>query len=497
MTSPKLTSFTRDEAGGGTAFALFMFIIMAMILGLSVDATNAWRNRTLLTSVADIGAHAGVVKLATGGTDAEVRADVARFVERNLPPAAWGDLVIEDEDVIIAGYDAETREIDFDSTERNAVLVRVRRDAARGNPIGTYLLRFAGIMTFEAEAFAVAVFDELRVCGLSEGMFANGQITLTSQTDVGQGICVHSQDHVWLPQRNTFAEGSLVSMPDLDDCKNKCNGTANPGIAAIENNMQLPNFRQEVLDAYAEFQEPLSEPAEGEKDRKWDTFAGITDVSESRLKLIEAGVLESGSPALAVGEVVELTHAEFHSLEELPSGLTYQVTCPTNGNGGGTQLVFSGTTGRMNNAAVITNCSLDFDDGSEVVGSTVITVRESSSATITAGPNVTIGDPTRSCVEGDSTTIMSLGKMTVPAGFAMSNVIIVAGDDVNIASGTSSDYVSRGLAIYAEGEIHVAAQHSFQACNVDNNIVEPDLDTLRLTLPQTYTGTALAGVSTL
>ena len=480
MTKSPKDQFFLNENGGGTGFSLFIFIALCMILGLSVDATNAWRNRTLVTQTADIAAHAGVVKLATGHTDEEVVDEVERMVEANLPASAWGNLVIGEEDVIIAGFDKDTREIDFASTERNAVLVRLRRGEDRGNAIGTFLLKFAGINRFEVEGYAVAVFDTLAVCGLTEGLFAQEKITLTSQNNVGAGICVHSEDHVWLPQQNTFAEGSVVSMPDLDDCQNKCTEEANPGIYAIESHQVFPDFRQMVIDAHAQFQQAI-----GDNDRKDEAFEGIESDDAAfiagQTPLISAGLIQSARP---VGTVVPLTISQFNALERLPTGLVYNVDCPDNGNGPSTQLTFSGSKGKMDQAVLISDCNIHFDDGSEVIGSTVVTIRDVSNATITSSSSVTIGAPsTTPCSEEDTTTIMSVSKMNVPAEFAMSNVTIVVGDDINLASATSSGISSNGIAVYAQGEIHVAAQHTFNACNLDNNIIEPDLDTLRLVLP--------------
>jgi hypothetical protein len=238
-----------------------------------------------------------------------------------------------------------------------------------------------------------------------------------------------------------------------------------------------------VFDAHLGFQLAM-----GMYDRKDEAFAGMSSDSATFISdqeaLYTAGVLQSEDPAYEVGAVVPLTHAQFHAMEEFPSGLVYHVDCPDSGNGPTTNLTFSGSTGKMNRAVLISDCNLHFSDGSEITGSTIVTIRESANATLTSDSSVTIGSPvSMPCEASNTTTIMTVSKMTVPAEFATSNVTIIAGDDVLISSGTSTSATSNGISIYSQGEIQVAAQHTFNACNMDNNIIEPDLDTLRLVLP--------------
>lgn len=477
-----INRFRGDEHGGGTIFSLFIFVTLAITVGIMVDATNAWRNRTLLSSVADIAAHAGAVELARGGDDAEVAAEAARLVYANLDADRFGGVIDPLTDVSVIHFDPETGA--YDTTgPRNAVLVRLGRNGDNGNAVGTYLLRLAGFNSWDLGAVGAAVFDYSPICSAAGGIYAMGQVTLTSQTDVGAGFCIHSQDAVWLPQQNTFADGSFVSMPDLDDCKNKCTDSANPGIRAIESNKVLPDFAALASASYTQFKDPMDSAP-----KKQELFAPITDMSAfdaGQDPLIAAGILGGVAD---VGDVVTLTHADFHAMAELPSGLVYEVACPAGGNGPGTRLTFDGATAKMDKAALITNCSLDFQSGSSVVGSVVISTRDSSSAVLTSGSSVTIGDPAGSCDAEDRTVFMVRGKVSVPANFAMSNVTIMAGDDIRIASGTSSATTSRGIALYSSGEVHIASQHIFRTCGNDDALLTPKLESLRLIMPSGYDG---------
>lgn len=486
MTSRIPTRFARHEDGAGTVFSLLLFVILAMLLGLMVDATNAWRNRTFLTSVADIAAHAGVVALATGKTDAEVAAEAARLVEENLASGSFGGVMDAESDVFILHYDAAARTFEVNGP-KNAVVVRVGRTEGRGNPVGTYLLRFAGIDLWNITAESAAVFNE--TCGATDGIFAKGQITLTSQNDIGSGFCIHSEEKVWLPQQNTFAADSYVSMPDLAECGNKCNSDANPGLVegvnAIENHKIFPDFAETTRAAYTAFRAPMVEGGE-----KQAHFEGV-GVTDSITYLKSAGINVPGGAR--PGDLVSLTHAQFHALQKLPQGFVYDVQCPSSGSGGKSKLTFNATTAQMSKAALTTNCAIEFGDGASVVGSVVITIRDSANAAVTAASGAVVADTTGSCQAGNRSTIMSVSDVSVPAKFVMSNVTIITGGDISIASASSGATASTGVALYASGDVHIASQHTFRSCGGDDAGLIPDLDTLRLVMPP-QVGGPLAGL---
>jgi len=250
-------------------------------------------------------------------------------------------------------------------------------------------------------------------------------------------------------------------MPDLANCGNKCTHDANPGITATELNMIFPDFGEYIQNIHDAFE------ASGLFDGtvKGDFFA-TRQVGELN-GLVEAEVLPEGYIPMR-GEVVPLTHDEFHALEELPSGLVYSVSCPASGNSAKTKLAFSGTVAKVTDAAILTNCSLDFADGAVVRGSLVITTRDSASATVTGGESVEIGDGMPGqCSPEDRTTIMSISGVSVPAKMVASNVTMVVDDTVDIASSSAVGDTSYGLTIYATEPVDIASQHRFESCGAD------------------------------
>ena len=497
-----ISRFLESTYGGGTVMSLFMLIIMAVVLGLGLDSTNGWKNRTFLTSVADIGAHAGAVAIANGSTEAEVVEEVRRLVETNLPRSVWGNVLDTTSDVVLAEYDIDTKQFVIGGTgDKNAVIVKVERTRARGNPVKTMLMQFVGINTLDTGAISAGVYDESAQCAATDGLFAREKVRVSSQGRFGAGICLHSEDLVWLPQNNTFEPGSFVSMPDLALCGDKCTDSANPGIKATPTHMIFPDFGDFIADAFDDFAFAGEMPDSGTKreffsntvigsdgkpvidsyGNKTTTLKTLGDVTALENVLDRLGLVPSD---LSIGYVVPLTLSEINnSIETLPPGLVYTVDCPNNGNGPNTRITLSGTAAKMEDAVLLTDCNIEFDDGATAIGSVIITERESSNPAIQAGQNTIISDPSRACNADDRTVIMTVAPISVPSEFVMSNVTLIVDNDVNIASATASNPTSQGLAIYATGSIDVASQHTMRACGDETDFLVPTGKYLRLVLP--------------
>ena len=104
-----LRRFLVNTDGAGSILNLYILATMAVLLGIGLDSTNGWRNKTFLSSVSDVGAHAGAVAIANGLSDKEIVQEVRRVVETNLPPSQWGKVLDASADVRLAKYDIETK----------------------------------------------------------------------------------------------------------------------------------------------------------------------------------------------------------------------------------------------------------------------------------------------------------------------------------------------------------------------------------------------------
>jgi len=478
-----LDRFRSDENGSGTVFSVFGVLICLVLAGSAIDITNAWRNRELMKATADAAAHAGLVALVQGYEKDMVLERAKSVAEINMPYARFGPITFETvnskekkEAFALRHYDTRTNSlVSFGAP--NAVVVTLERSRRGGNPVPTFLLRLVGFNYWDIAARGVAVAATTKRCNTNDGIFARGKITLASQNKIGAGFCLHSQDAVWLPQNNTFESGSWVSVPNLEECRNKCTDVANPGIRAISANMILADLDPYIDSIYSAFTgNDVSNLAKTSffLSRSLDT--DLSAIDEIGIKTEE----------LKTGDIVELSPMQFSRMRELPAGLTYKVTCAQNGSGKNTVLQFGGIGAEfiMEDAALMTNCSINFGDRAKVVGSLIVTTREQNTTTISADSGVLAGDPAQTCNTSQRTIIMSKSKLSVPADFTSSNVTLVVGDDVTIAAMPgSSDQVSKGLSIHANGQVQIAAGHTFESCKNKSSNLIPRIQVIRLVTP--------------
>ena len=100
-----LTDFIKDESAVGKVMALFWFVICAGIVGLSVDTSNAWRQKERLQLTADVASHAGVVEMLAGGSVSDIRLAAHNSVIFNMPNSGFGRVIDTDiNDIILSGY---------------------------------------------------------------------------------------------------------------------------------------------------------------------------------------------------------------------------------------------------------------------------------------------------------------------------------------------------------------------------------------------------------
>lgn len=470
--------FLRDESAVGTIMALFWFIVCAGIVGLSVDTANAWRQKERLQLTADVASHAGLLQVLAGASEAQIRQAAHNSVVSNMPNSGFGRVIDTDiNDIILSDYEDSDNSLSAPG-KVDAVTVQLHRNDRVDNPVGTYLLKFVGFPSWEVTRFGTTVMSDYGDCPLYEGIWAHGQITLSSDNTIGPDYCIHSQDFVWLPQQNTFLPDSFLSMPSLLDCKDKCIDSANYGTydARHELNLIMPKFDDIITQVYNNMIDPNDNDA---KVAFWDGKSlGQTELIvewDNLFGTSEPGPGEPGYAPPKLGTVVELTVAEFEAMPQPPAGLTYKVTCNPNGNGVNTHLNMYATPSGdpVRDIVVLTNCSVDFEDNSDWRGAMVVSTRERANATLTASASATAGDPTQSCYQPDQTFIYARSDMQVAAEFASSNTVFMSAGDVHISSGTSGEVTHNGMTIYADGKVNLTTQHNYNACGYrpDSDIV--------------------------
>ncbi len=482
----------RDEDGAGSVFGIFAVVMILILGGVALDATNLWRNQQMLKQTADVAAHAGTVQLASGG-DAQNAYNTARtLVEANMPQSWYGNLFSNPQaDIEVLHYDPDT-DLIGGTGPLNAVSVTLRRDQDSGNPVPTFLLRVADIMLigdatdlsqWNVKTRGVAAFVGTKKCMSTDGLYAQGELGLTSSSNFGPGYCLHSQDKVWMPQQNSFATGTGISMPNLSNCGGKCDDSSNPGAtnAAFSRNLIMTDLADHIASVEQAFL------GTGDTAIRDSFFAKKTLGDLSPLAAI--GVSTGG--ITQKGQTVNLSQSEFEALTTIPSGLTYNIAC-TGGSksiqfgtpkGSGKQSGGGGTID-VSDVAVVTNCALDFGSDAKLAASMILSTLESSNASITASSGAQVGTSTGVCDPDKQTTILGKSDMHVPADFAGSNVGVLVDGDIHLSASSSSSTINHsGLSLHASGEIKIAANHSFDPCSNPPSGLMPAIKVIRHVVP--------------
>ncbi|MEI4488099.1 pilus assembly protein TadG-related protein [Frigidibacter sp. MR17.14] len=209
-----LAAFARHEDGAITAFAIFTVVCLCMMLGIAVDAGNAYRQRTQLQVATDVAAHAAIYIRETS-TQSDATSKAVAIAHDTMAVEDDLDPTLTSADVTFGTWDETTRTFTANSASRSAVRVSAGRTEERENPVSTFMLRLAGVDIWNVSASTVA--ETYRPTCLREGFVAEGVVDIQSNNTFVNGFCMHSNTYVSLNQNNTFEAGTIVSMPHLDD----------------------------------------------------------------------------------------------------------------------------------------------------------------------------------------------------------------------------------------------------------------------------------------
>lgn len=487
------THFSKSEFGGATGWSLFIFAAIAVTAGVAIDGTNGMRAKEHLQSTADIAAHAGAIELASDATDAEISTAAETTAQVNMPVDIFGDVVGDAfVNVQVGHYDGST--FTRGASDRNAVKVDLAMTEAKGNPVETFLLGFIGMDSWDINASSLITFDDTRLCDGNDGIYAHGEVKITSTASIGADFCVFSDVGVELSNHNVFALGAHVAMPDLDDCK-QCTDEHNPGVedAKLETNLQLMDVGSHVdsvmssMLGTSSYTDPIND------------FIASTSLDTDLTPLAD---LDYQTALMREGDVVSISASNFAAMPSVPKGLVYAVYCssplvstgahtpvvngePGQKGGGGNLKTLSfetpaGTS--ISGVAVMTDCTLSFGDTAYIQNS-IIATSSTSTQSISASAKAVLGSSAMSCPSTKKVVIMSQGDMRIPAGLETNNVDFIIAGNVNLASGTSTQATKQGTSFYVGGEAQIAAQGNWIACGDTEDSLNPDINVIRYVVP--------------
>lgn len=413
-----LRDFFGDERASVSIMAVGWIPLTLAMGGLAVDTVNAMRVRTQLQAVADAAAHAALYTRETQDTTM-ARAAARAIVETSLPAARNGE-VIRDADIVFGTWDAEAESFTPDETSRDAVMIDLARAADRNNSVGTWLLRFAGVDSWDVRRGAV--FETYQPSCLRQGYTADGIVDIQSNNDFYNGFCVHSNIHVEANSNNSFEIGTTVSMPDQTDLVIPISGwSSNIGLA-------------EALR---------------------DDEVGIRILGRLPQVIEEVGTYGTDrTPGyITSSSVVTLPSKNADQSHFIP-GVIHVFTCGSNDK----LHIGSGTV--LRNLVLTTNCPIILGNGT-ILENAVIATTNTSAGSIDAANGVQIGRDDN-CATGGGAQVLTLGSVKVAAGLGLFGGQIIAADDVSFAANANG---VEGASIIAGGTISGTSNATMGLCD--------------------------------
>jgi hypothetical protein len=217
-----VVAFLRDETGGGTMWALMLFVLVFGLGGLAVDGTNAFRIQASMQAAADAASHAAAIELAAQGESYDVDAviDVAlEYARKNLSEEDYGELLARDHVELGVFYPAShTFTAGIPETGLpNAVRVTLFASKNNNNPVPATMLRIAGINTWDVSVQSVSAAGGASDPCYTNGFLARGRVESGSQNTYVNDLCIHGDQGVKIGSTNVFGPGVDVTMPNLSD----------------------------------------------------------------------------------------------------------------------------------------------------------------------------------------------------------------------------------------------------------------------------------------
>jgi hypothetical protein len=419
----RLTHFARNERGFFTVFSLYALIVVILLAGFALDLANHYSTRTQLQVAADTAAHAALVTRQR--ENAEDSKDAALSLHAyNMAPDRYGAVLTED-DIEFGTWSFSQRRFDPDPASRTAVRATTRQVSSRANELRTFLLRFAGVGSFDVAA--QAVFTRYQPACLREGFVAEGRVDMQSNNTFLNGFCIHSNDHVRINQNNFFEEGTIVSMPDLDKLDVPNSGfERNEGLEAA--------LRQGRIDIRIlnEFNKIYS----GLLDREPEYLPDYIDPLDP---VVQTNLTSNNN---------SLTAANF------TPNRVHHVTCTANN---GSISVPNNTV--ISSVVIVTNCPISLGQNVQLQD-VVVASTSTHNRSIEGASGVNIGKPDN-CAPGGGVQILTMGGMRFPASLGIFGGQLLAQGNIEFAA--RADGI-QGASMVAGGEIDGTSNSNMSLC---------------------------------
>jgi hypothetical protein len=305
---------------------------------------------------------------------------------------------------------------------------------------------------------------------------------MNNQNYFGEGFCVHSNDYVSIQPRNEFADGSIVTMPDGKRGVN-VSGLNTDGMTDAQIDEWFAEKEEQgqllgLLDALDTNHIDL---------RVFDRVTNMIDLYLGN-PLTHQGIAGDnvGYPDYIVGSnrlpenIITITDTDYvvdTALME-PNRVYYIPDCDRNARRTGTLNIESGgDRPPLNNVIIITDCDVQFGQGSVVTNARVITTSLDANS-IKAPSGVRLGNSietvdengnTVTCETADGAQLVTPGGMHFAADFTAYGSQVFTGGTFSIAAtpGSNRDFV--GTSVISGGLIDIRSHVGAEVGCIDDD----------------------------
>ena len=457
-----LRNFISDDDGSGTVWCLFWSIIFLILIGVAIDAGNAYRWKMTMQITGDSAALAAAMTkdyqpyyddyVGGGVTDSDARGKAAAMKIASQMMPTSGEVILP-EDIKFGTWNGSK----FVEGSGPAALVTVRRIAERGNSVPTFLLKLVGLWEWNINTVSVA---ERFVSDCDKnGVVTSDKIDFQSNNYYTNKICLHGYNGVEANQNKLYDPEVTVSMFDPENDLTVPGGDTSKNIglddALSQNNLQ-PQIAQNVGNIINDLNDLYSGSA---LDAEYLPAAVIAGYNNGTSEVI------SSTPT---GQVLTNTNIDEVQFE---SGNVYNISCnggnntidlknpePTAEQGKGKA---TGNTGpsTIEGAVIVTNCKVSLDSDLTLID-TIVATSNTSNMSVTGSSGVSIGDPDN-CKPGGGAQILTSGGMHFAAKMQFHGSQLIAAGPISLAA--QIDGIS-GTAIESTSRVDMASNNTLALC---------------------------------
>ena len=419
MANKAIRKFVKQQDGALTAFGLFLALSSIVIGGLAIDVANAMMARTQIQAAADAAAHAALYirEFEDSATAKQAALDVANV---NMPAARFGSLLTAN-DIQFGYWDRDANAFQIDADSKDGVYVDISRLASKGNSVGTYFLRFAGIGSWDVRRGSV--FETYIPSCFREGIVAEDVVDIQSNNVYTNGFCIHSNTHVEFNNNNMFHDNVVVSMPDRTDIALPASGLeSNDGLEdALRDNayqIRILNRLPDVID---------------------DLYAGGADYAPDYIT--STSVVSLGSRNL--------------NPSDLTAGRIHKVAC----NSSGQSVNFSAHKS-FSDIVLVTNCKVFFGEG-VTLDNVVVATTHTGDKSMSSPSGLQLGRDDNCATDG-GTQLLTMGSMDFPADLSVFGSQLIAMKNISFTANANG---IEGVSFIAGGTISGTSNMTMGFCN--------------------------------